>query len=119
MAAVIAIVALGEGASASVASQLSGLGTNVLTIMPGSTSSGGAAGGAGSGTSLKAADATAVASISGVSAVSPVGPGSAQVIAGSQNWSTRVQAVLPEYAQVTGWIRRTLPPSQQKASSVA
>src|SRR5215469_5181597 len=54
VAAVIAIVALGEGASASVASQLSGLGTNVLTIMPGSTRSGGAAAGAGSSTTLKA-----------------------------------------------------------------
>ena len=37
VAAVIAIVALGEGASASVSSQLAGLGTNLLTIMPGST----------------------------------------------------------------------------------
>jgi uncharacterized membrane protein YgcG len=53
VAAVIAIVALGQGASASVSSQLQGLGTNLLTIMPGSTRSGGAAGGAGSGTTLK------------------------------------------------------------------
>src|SRR5882724_2809688 len=42
VAAVIAIVALGEGASASVADQLAGLGTNLLTIQPGSTQSGGA-----------------------------------------------------------------------------
>src|SRR5205807_7948549 len=60
VAAVIAIVALGEGASASVSSQLSGLGTNLLTIMPGSTRTGGAAAGAGSATSLKADDATAI-----------------------------------------------------------
>ena len=44
VAAVIAIVALGEGASASVSSQLQGLGTNLLTVMPGSTRSFGAAG---------------------------------------------------------------------------
>src|SRR5579871_796289 len=103
VAAVIAIVALGEGASASVASQLSGLGTNVLTIMPGSSSSGGVAAGAGSTTTLKASDATAIAGVSGVSAVSPVVSGSAQIIAGSQNWSTRVQAVLPSYAQIEDW----------------
>jgi putative ABC transport system permease protein len=103
VAAVIAIVALGEGASASVASQLSGLGTNVLTIMPGSSSSGGVAAGAGSNTTLKASDATAIAGSSGLSAVSPVVSGSAQVIAGSQNWSTRVQAVLPAYAQIEDW----------------
>src|SRR5207302_4518848 len=58
VAAVIAIVALGEGASASVSSQLQGLGTNLLTITPGSTRSGGAAGGAGSSITLKAVDAT-------------------------------------------------------------
>src|SRR5215470_11661006 len=61
VAAVIAIVALGEGASASVNSQLAGLGTNLLTIMPGSSSSFGARSGAGSATSLKPADATAIA----------------------------------------------------------
>ncbi len=103
VAAVIAIVALGEGASASVASQLSGLGTNVLTIMPGSSSSGGVAAGAGSTTTLKASDAMAIDGLSGVSAASPVVSGSAQLIAGSQNWSTRVQAVLPSYAQIEDW----------------
>jgi putative ABC transport system permease protein len=103
VAAVIAIVALGEGASASVASQLSGLGTNVLTIMPGSSSAGGVAAGAGSNTTLKSADATAIGSVSGVDAVSPVVSGSAQVIAANQNWSTRVQAVLPAYAQIEDW----------------
>jgi putative ABC transport system permease protein len=103
VAAVIAIVALGEGASASVAAQLSGLGTNVLTVMPGSSNSGGVAAGAGSTTTLKASDAAAIASVSGVSAASPVVSGSAQIIAGSQNWSTRVQAVLPAYAQIEDW----------------
>src|SRR6266568_4295196 len=60
VAAVIAIVALGEGASASVSSQLSGLGTNLLTIMSGSSSQGGARSGAGSATTLKASDAEAI-----------------------------------------------------------
>ena len=63
VAAVIAIVALGQGASASVSSQLQGLGTNLLTIMPGSSSSFGARGGAGSATSLKPADAPSTHSI--------------------------------------------------------
>src|SRR5437660_10271166 len=79
VAAVIAIVALGEGASASVSSQLAGLGTNLLTIMPGSTSAGGARTGAGSATSLKAADADAIRQkVSGLSGSSPVAQGSAQ-----------------------------------------
>jgi putative ABC transport system permease protein len=104
VAAVIAIVALGQGASASVSNQLQGLGTNLLTIMPGSTSSGGARTGAGSATSLKAADAEAIAQkIQGLNGSSPVVQGTAQLIAGNQNWSTRVQAVLPDYLPINDW----------------
>ncbi|MGI9148856.1 MAG: ABC transporter permease [Chloroflexota bacterium] len=104
VAAVIAIVALGEGASASVATQLAGLGTNVLTIQPGSTQSGGARTGAGNAITLKAADADAISrSIEGLSGVSPVVSGNAQIIAGSQNWSTRVQAVTPPYLTIESW----------------
>ncbi|MEA2641447.1 MAG: putative transport system permease protein [Chloroflexota bacterium] len=104
VAAVIAIVALGEGATASVASQLQGLGVNVLTITPGSTRSGGASSGAGSSVTLKAADADAIAAGgTGVTAVSPVVSGSAQVIAGSANWSTRISAVTPDYQTIQDW----------------
>ncbi|HEV7662947.1 MAG TPA: ABC transporter permease [Chloroflexota bacterium] len=104
VAAVIAIVALGEGASASVNSQLAGLGTNLLTIQPGSTSSGGARTGSGNAVTLKAADADAISqNLAGISGVSPVVSGSAQVIAGAQNWSTRVQAVMPAYLTIENW----------------
>jgi putative ABC transport system permease protein len=104
VAAVIAIVALGEGASASVSSQLAGLGTNLLTIMPGSTRSGGAAGGAGSSVTLTSADADAIAqNIQGLSGVSPVVSGNAQIIYGNQNWSTRVQGVSPDYLTINDW----------------
>src|SRR5262249_7038513 len=104
VAAVIAIVALGEGASASVNSQLAGLGTNLLTITPGSTRSGGAAAGAGSSITLKAADADAISqNVQGLSGVSPVVSGSAQIVYSNQNWSTRVQAVTPEYLPINDW----------------
>jgi putative ABC transport system permease protein len=104
VAAVIAIVALGEGASASVNSQLAGLGTNLLTIMPGSTRSGGAAAGAGSSVTLTAADADAITqNIQGLSGVSPVVSGSAQIIYSNQNWSTRVQSVTPDYLTINDW----------------
>jgi putative ABC transport system permease protein len=104
VAAVIAIVALGEGASASVSSQLAGLGTNLLTISPGSTRSGGAAGGAGTGVTLTSADADAISqNIQDLNGVSPVVSGSAQIIYGNQNWSTRVQAVTPAYLTINDW----------------
>src|SRR5205823_1316849 len=104
VAAVIAIVALGEGASASVSSQLAGLGTNLLTISPGSTRSGGAASGAGSSVTLKASDADAISQNNqGLSGVSPVVSGNAQIIYGNQNWSTRVQAVETAYLTINNW----------------
>jgi len=91
------------GASASVTSQLQGLGTNLLTVMPGSAQSFGARAGAGSVTTLTAADANAIAESPYVAAVSPVVGGNAQIIAGSQNWSTRVSAVSPTYQQLEDW----------------
>src|SRR5579859_975885 len=103
VAAVIIIVALGEGASASVTSQLQGLGTNLLVVMPGSAQGFGVRAGAGSVTTLKAADADAIATLDAVDAVSPVVGGNAQIIAGSQNWSTRVSAVSPSYQQLEDW----------------
>jgi putative ABC transport system permease protein len=104
VAAVIAIVALGEGASASVATSLAGLGTNLLTITPGSTSSGGAQSGAGNATTLKSTDADAIGKkISGLNGVSPVVSGSVQVIYSNQNWSTRVYGVLPAYLTINDW----------------
>jgi putative ABC transport system permease protein len=104
VAAVIAIVALGEGASASVSDRLQGLGVNVLTIVPGSTQSGGARTGAGSQTTLKAADADAITGdVDGISGITPIVGGSAQVIAANQNWSTRIQAVRPVYQQIQDW----------------
>jgi putative ABC transport system permease protein len=102
--AVIAIVALGEGASASVSDRLAGLGVNVLTITPGSANAGGVRSGAGGVTSLKASDADAIASkIDGITGISPVVGGSAQVVAGNQNWQTRIQSVRPVYASIEDW----------------
>jgi len=103
VAAVIIIVALGEGATASVTNQLQGLGVNLLVVMPGSAQGFGARGGAGSVTTLKSTDADAIAALDGVDSVSPVVGGNAQVIAGAQNWSTRITAVAPVYAQMEDW----------------
>ncbi len=104
VAAVIIVIALGQGSSASVAQRLQGLGTNLLTISPGSTGFGGVQGGAGSQTTLKETDAQAIASqVSGLNGVSPVISGSVQVVAGNQNWNTRVSAVYPVYQQIENW----------------
>jgi putative ABC transport system permease protein len=104
VAAVIVMVALGEGASAQVRERLAGLGTNVITISPGSARSGGARTGAGSASSLKEADATAIEQqVEGVARISPVVNGNAQAIAGSQNWQTRVQGIRPDYLTIQNY----------------
>jgi putative ABC transport system permease protein len=101
--AVIVMVSLGQGASAQVSDRLAGLGTNVLTISPGSARGGGVQGGAGTVQTLTEADAAAIRDeIPGI-ALSPVVQGNAQVIAGSQNWQTRIQGVRPEYQQIQNW----------------
>jgi putative ABC transport system permease protein len=103
VAAVIAIVALGQGATASVQGQLQGLGTNVLTISPQSSRTAVSAG-QGAGITLKAADAEAITErVPSLAGVSPVVSGSAQVIAGGANWSTRIQAVTPDYQSIQDW----------------
>ena len=104
VAAVIVMVALGQGASAQVNQRLQGLGTNVLTITPGSTQSGGVRAGAGSVTTLTEADAQAIRNeVPGVGRLSPVVNGNAQVIAAGQNWQTRIVGVKPEYEQIQNW----------------
>jgi putative ABC transport system permease protein len=104
VAAVIAIVALGQGSSEQVRSQLAGLGADLLTVSPGSGRSGGASSGAGTGTTLKVEDADAILrEVPGIARLSPVVSGTVQLIAGNQNWSTRVQAVRPEYQQIQSW----------------
>ena len=104
VAAVIAMLALAESASAGMRAQLAGLGANVLTVSPGSTQSSGARAGTGSVNTLKAADVDAILhAVPGISAASAVVAGNAQVIFESKNWPTRVMAVMPAYQHIEDW----------------
>jgi len=103
--AVIIMIALGQGASQAVQARLAGLGTNMLTITPGSFGGpGGVSSGAGSRQSLTEADTTAIAKIQGVQLVSPNLDGNnIQVQAGNQNWATQVVADYPSYFTLQSW----------------
>ena len=102
--AVIAMVAIGEGAKALVRQQIASLGTNLLVILPGTVTLGGARTGFGGRQSLTDLDAKAImAQIPIVSGASPVLRQIQQVIGGEQNWSTSVQGVAPEYQQIRDW----------------
>ncbi|HTK09891.1 MAG TPA: ABC transporter permease [Ktedonobacteraceae bacterium] len=104
VAAVIAIVILTQGVNQSVSQSLSSLGTNLLTISPGASSSGGGVrSAAGSSQSLTVADADAVAQVPHVVGMSPVLSVSGQVIAGNQNWNTRISGVYPVDQTIQNW----------------
>ncbi|MBV9408206.1 MAG: ABC transporter permease [Candidatus Eremiobacteraeota bacterium] len=103
VAAVIVTVAIGTGASSSVANQINGLGSNLIIVIPGSVQTTGAKTGNGGASSLTVADGLAVAKLPGVSAVSPYVNVRGQVIAGGQNWQTTVSGVAPTYTTVRSW----------------
>jgi putative ABC transport system permease protein len=102
--AVIAMVAIGEGAKALVKAQIASLGTNVLVIVPGSTVPGGVRTGVGGVRTLLDSDARAIAEeIAAVALASPSLRRTDQVVAANQNWATLIQGVSPEFAQIRGW----------------
>ena len=86
--AVIAMVGIGQGASASIQSQISQLGDNVLYVSAGSTITGGMRGGSGSATTLTVEDVEAIGNeIPSVRAVSPSVRAGGQLVYGNQNWA--------------------------------
>jgi putative ABC transport system permease protein len=105
--AVVTIISVTEGNTASISSNLGALGPNVVVISPQSAfGAGGVRAGAGTAQTLTVADADAIAAqVNHVSAVSPIinAGGSAQIIFQNQNWSTRVQGVYPGYQQIGNW----------------
>jgi len=104
VAALIAMVAVGQGANAAVKAQIESLGTNLLVVLPGATTSGGVRSGFGSASTLRAMDADAIKNEDpAVAEVSYVMRQAAQVQAAGQNWATSVQGVTPSYLTIRNW----------------
>jgi putative ABC transport system permease protein len=104
VAAVIATLAIGQGARAAVQAQIGSLGANVMSVMPGTVTAGGAHMGMGGITTMTPEDADAIArECPAVAAVSPQVRRGAQVVFGNQNWATTVQGVAPAYLDIRQW----------------
>ena len=104
VSAVIAMVAIGEGAKAQVEKSFAAMGTSLLIVMSGSTSSGGARGGFGSQPTLTWDDLKAIQTeVSSVKSAAPVLRSSAQLVSEDQNWTTQVQGTTPEYFEIRSW----------------
>ena len=104
VAALIAMVAVGDGASAAVKKQLESLGTNMVVVQPGAAGGGGVRGGAGSASSLSVADAEVILrEDSAIQRVSYLTRQSGQIGYGDQNWNTSIQGVTPSYMDIVSW----------------
>jgi len=102
--AVIAMVAVGTGASRQIAEQIASMGSNLLIVMPGSTSSGGVRMGAGSQPTLSLGDSeTILKECSSVEEVAPTLGGGTQIVYGHLNWSTTVTGTTPGMLIVRDW----------------
>jgi len=104
VAAVIATLAIGQGARAAVQAQIRALGANTLTVLPGTITASGARSGMGSTTTLTPDDALAIkAECPAIEAVAPGVRTVAQVVYGNMNWSTQVQGTTPDFVFVRQW----------------
>jgi len=119
VAAVIAMVAVGTGASKKIAEQISSMGSNLLIILPGTTTAGGVRMGAGTQPTLSMGDSDAILKeCSAVSEVAPILNGVAQVVFGHLNWSTAVVGTTPGMLVVRDWeLRSGRPFTQQDVKS--
>jgi macrolide transport system ATP-binding/permease protein len=97
VAAVIAMLALGQGAKDAIQKSLSSLGTNLLTVIPGNTRMGGVSMGTGTVTRFTLQDVDALAKLTEVKYTSGTVSGRGQIVYQDKNWSTRVQGVGENY----------------------
>ena len=104
VSAVIAMIAVGSGAKTQINEQIASMGSNLLIVQSGSSTSGGMRMGSGTVPTLTVDDAQAILTeVSSVKYAAPTLPGVAQVIYGNQNWSTSIIGTMPEMLDIRDW----------------
>ena len=103
VAAVIALVSIGNGVKQDIQNSISSLGSNLLMVMPGAPRTPGVRPSAGSMKSLKVSDYEAISKLDGVKAASPMTNGAYVVIYQNKNWTTSVSGVSYNYLDVNNW----------------
>jgi putative ABC transport system permease protein len=102
--AVIAMVAIGQGAQASIRAKIASLGADSLVVLPGSTTQGGVRSGWGARPTLQAADVKAIQNeCPAIALATPSVRTASQVIYSNQNWSTTIQGTGIEYPIIRDW----------------
>jgi putative ABC transport system permease protein len=100
VASVVALVSVGQGATAGITSQIEALGTNLLTVNPGSSTTGLTNNGFGTADTLTLDDSTAIGSLPGIAAVAPEITTSELVLNGKNNTTTSIIGTTSDYANV-------------------
>ena len=103
VAAVIALVSIGNGVKQDIEDSISSLGSNLLVVLPGAPRTPGARSSQGPMKSLKISDYEAIAKLEGVKAASPMTNGSYVVIYQNKNWTTSVAGVNSNFQDVNNW----------------
>ncbi|PWB65982.1 MAG: multidrug ABC transporter substrate-binding protein [Deltaproteobacteria bacterium] len=104
VAAVIAMVAVGAGANERIAAQIASIGSNLILVIPGSTTSGGLRSGFGGTPTLTMSDYKAIGrELSAVRYAAATTRSAAPVVYGNMNWSTIIQGATPEYFAIREW----------------
>jgi putative ABC transport system permease protein len=104
VAAVITMIAVGNGATQRVQEQMKGLGANIMLVIPGGITAGGVRLGAQTGQGLTEEDALAIArEVPEVQVAAPSSRTGAQVVAGNTNWSTSILGSTNDYLEAREW----------------
>lgn len=102
--AVITMIAVGGGVRERVQNQIKSLGSNLMIILPGSTTASGVRMGSGANLNLTEDDAIAIArEVPEVQLTAPMNRAGAQVVAGGNNWATQVYGVTPDWFEARDW----------------
>jgi putative ABC transport system permease protein len=102
--AVIVMVAVGTGATKQISEQIATMGSHLLIILPGSTTSGGVNSGMGSQPTLTFDDVKAIrVECPSVLRAAPEQRGTAQLVAGNMNWSTDISGTTPDFLLIRDW----------------
>ena len=104
VSAVITLVAMGNGATSMIEDQIKGAGTNMITVNAGNFSQGGVRGGSGTSSTLTPEDADAIRKeVAGIQYLAAGISMQAQVVAGNQNWFTRIQGTDVDLPMIRAW----------------
>ena len=104
VAAVVVMVAIGDGAQIQVEQQISALGSNLIVVCPGSSTTGGVRMGAGSVNRFTMEDVKKIQDeATDIKGVTPIVRTGGQVIGGVGNWSTQIQGVATNYLEIRDW----------------